>query len=289
MDWRQCRPNMTRSPFHAGSTPRRSMCGASGAFSQRCALDGLCFQAPQTRIRLVITFNNNLIPTIYVAIAMDQIQKIFHTLGTPTKHIYPGLEDLPAYKVVASPDICICTPVNCIWLGHSSLYTDILIPSICKPGPQFRCNHLAAWLANLQAWALCVGSRKTHGQTRPTTAHVYATFVFMKENRRIKPHSTLGTIACVCSTSPNAPSPTRSRNFQIMTRRNAWTVRLHCGIHISAICRVVSAIWVPKIQKNESCFKLTGHASHRFLVNTGYAFLSVYIIPFMCWIQPSIE
>jgi serine/threonine protein kinase len=28
----------------------------------------------------------------------NQIQKIFRTLGTPTKLIYPGLEDLPLYK-----------------------------------------------------------------------------------------------------------------------------------------------------------------------------------------------
>jgi len=42
-----------RSPdvLLGSSTPRQLTSGASDAFSRRCALDGLCFRAPQTRIR----------------------------------------------------------------------------------------------------------------------------------------------------------------------------------------------------------------------------------------------
>ena len=41
----------------------------------------------------------NLTNAIYRS--RHQIQKIFRMLGTPTKLIYPGLEDLPLYKVGA--------------------------------------------------------------------------------------------------------------------------------------------------------------------------------------------
>lgn len=40
----------------------------------------------------------------------NQIQKIFRTLGTPTKHIYPGIEDLPQYK----PDWPIYKPEHSV-------------------------------------------------------------------------------------------------------------------------------------------------------------------------------